>query len=62
METVLAHPAVNKVERVYLMTTHQQSFYERIGFSVNSTTTMVLQNQALETDFAGQLVWESVGS
>ncbi len=62
VETVLAHPAVNKVERVYLMTTHQQSFYERIGFESNSTTTMVLQNQSLETDFAGTLIWESVSS
>ena len=62
VETVLAHPAVNKVERVYLMTTHQQSFYERIGFESNPTTTMVLQNQSLETDFAGTLIWESVSS
>lgn len=45
VETVLMHPHVNRVERVYLMTTHQQSFYERIGFEVNSTTTMVLFNQ-----------------
>lgn len=44
VETVLAHPRVNRVERVYLMTTHQQNFYERIGFSPNSTTTMVLHN------------------
>lgn len=45
VETVLMHPHVNRVERVYLMTTHQQSFYERIGFQTNTTTTMVLQNQ-----------------
>jgi ribosomal protein S18 acetylase RimI-like enzyme len=45
VETVLMHPHVNRVERVYLMTTHQQKFYERIGFEVNSTTTMVLFNQ-----------------
>jgi ribosomal protein S18 acetylase RimI-like enzyme len=45
VQTVLAHPHVNRVERVYLMTTHQQSFYERIGFEVNSTTTMVLFNK-----------------
>lgn len=45
VETVLMHPHVNRVERVYLMTTHQQKFYERIGFEVNSTTTMVLTNQ-----------------
>jgi N-acetylglutamate synthase-like GNAT family acetyltransferase len=45
VETVLMHPHVNRVERVYLMTTHQQSFYERIGFETNSSTTMVLFNQ-----------------
>jgi N-acetylglutamate synthase-like GNAT family acetyltransferase len=42
VETVLAHPSVCRVERVYLMTTHQQTFYERIGFEQNATTTMVL--------------------
>jgi N-acetylglutamate synthase-like GNAT family acetyltransferase len=45
VETVLMHPHVNRVERVYLTTTHQQSFYERIGFECNSSTTMVLFNQ-----------------
>jgi len=44
VETVLSHPHMSRVERVYLMTTHQQSFYEKIGFEVNSTTTMVLLN------------------
>lgn len=45
VETVLTHPHVNRVERVYLMTTHQQRFYERIGFEENATTTMVLHNR-----------------
>ncbi|NET56598.1 MAG: GNAT family N-acetyltransferase [Symploca sp. SIO2E6] len=49
VETVLIHPLMNRVERVYLMTTYQQSFYERIGFEHNSTTTMVLYNQPLAT-------------
>ncbi len=44
VETVLGHPRMNRVERIYLMTTHQQSFYERIGFERNSSTTMVLYN------------------
>jgi N-acetylglutamate synthase-like GNAT family acetyltransferase len=44
VETVLSDPLVNKVERIYLTTTHQQSFYERIGFKRNDTTTMVLYN------------------
>ncbi len=47
VETVLAHPHVHRAERVYLMTTNQQAFYERIGFQTNATTTMVLFNQPL---------------
>ncbi len=47
VETVLSHPRMSRVERVYLMTTHQQRFYERIGFECNSSTTMVLYNQPL---------------
>lgn len=46
VETVLAHPNVCDVERVYLMTTHQQKFYEQIGFQQNSSTTLVLFNGA----------------
>ena len=46
VQTVLSHPLVSKVERVYLTTTHQQSFYERIGFQQNETTTMVLYNNS----------------
>lgn len=42
VQTVLSHPCVSRVERVYLMTTHQQKFYECIGFQPNQTTTMVL--------------------
>lgn len=46
VETVLAHPKMRCVERVYLMTSHQQKFYEKIGFQVNSSSTMVLHNQS----------------
>jgi N-acetylglutamate synthase-like GNAT family acetyltransferase len=41
VETALAHPHLHQVERVYLMTTHQRQFYERIGFEANTSTTMV---------------------
>ncbi|MEA5533290.1 GNAT family N-acetyltransferase [Crocosphaera sp. XPORK-15E] len=44
VETALSHPFMSRVERVYLMTTYQQKFYERIGFQENQSTTMVLQN------------------
>lgn len=42
VETILAHPHINQVEKVYLMTTHQQKFYKKIGFKENQTTTMVI--------------------
>ena len=42
VQTVLSHPCISRVERVYLMTTHQQKFYEGIGFQLNQSTTMVL--------------------
>ncbi len=48
VETVLAHPRINRVERVYLMTTNQEKFYRRIGFQSNATTTMVLFNRYTE--------------
>lgn len=47
VQTIISHPQVSRVERVYLMTTNQQSFYEKIGFESNRTTTMVLHNQPL---------------
>lgn len=55
VETVLMHPHVNRVERVYLMTTHQQAFYKRIGFEENKTTTMVLFNQLMSDNFPGRV-------
>ena len=45
VQTVLSHPHMSRVERVYLMTTHQQNFYQRIGFQPNSSTTLALFNQ-----------------
>ncbi|WP_404785501.1 GNAT family N-acetyltransferase [Altericista sp. CCNU0014] len=45
VQTLLAHPHLNRVERVYLMTTHQQRFYERLGFESNPSVTMVLDRE-----------------
>lgn len=45
VQTLLAHPHMQRVERVYLSTTHQQRFYEQIGFVQNASTTMVLTQQ-----------------
>ena len=56
VETILSHPHIRKVERVYLMTTHQQSFYEKIGFQQNSTTTMLLYQDAEQANFPTQLL------
>lgn len=45
IQTLLSHPRMNRVERVYLLTTYQQGFYARIGFEFsNPSTTMVLHN------------------
>ncbi len=55
VETVLSHPKMNRVERVYLMTTHKQSFYKHIGFEENASTTMVLYNQQPELELAAIL-------
>jgi ribosomal protein S18 acetylase RimI-like enzyme len=41
VETLLDHPQLRKVEKVFLVTTHQQGFYERLGFTENDTSTMV---------------------
>ncbi|MEM6839221.1 MAG: GNAT family N-acetyltransferase [Cyanobacteria bacterium P01_C01_bin.120] len=48
VQTVLSHPLISRIERVYLMTTHQQQFYQRIGFEENQTTTMVLFQREIE--------------
>jgi N-acetylglutamate synthase-like GNAT family acetyltransferase len=63
VETVLAHPRMSRVERIYLMTTHQQSFYERIGFECNSSTTMVLHNPlvAVPSELLAVMNGEQVG-
>ncbi|MGB3534960.1 MAG: GNAT family N-acetyltransferase [Microcoleaceae cyanobacterium] len=58
VQTVLSHPLMCRVERVYLMTTYQQKFYERIGFQYNNSTTMILQNQPLESLPISQQVLE----
>ena len=39
---LLRQPALVDVERIYLMTTFQQGFYEKLGFEKNTSTTMLL--------------------
>jgi len=45
MDELLKQPRLKRVERIYLMTSHQQGFYERLGFAENKTTTMVSLQQ-----------------
>lgn len=57
IHTVLSHPRMSRVERVYLMTTYQQGFYTRIGFQYsNPQTTMVLYNQPLTDSVPAQVM------
>ncbi len=48
LDTLLSHPHLSRVERIYLMTTYQEKFYERAGFERNHSTTMVLNNRPVE--------------
>jgi ribosomal protein S18 acetylase RimI-like enzyme len=43
--TLVNHPKLTRVERVYLTTSHQQNFYERLGFVRNDTATMILDQR-----------------
>jgi ribosomal protein S18 acetylase RimI-like enzyme len=47
VNTLVNHPALARVERVYLTTSHQQNFYERLGFVRNDTATMILDKSTL---------------
>ena len=50
VEELLASPAVAGAERIYLMTTTGQGFYERLGFGpVDSQRLMLRQHEARET-------------
>jgi ribosomal protein S18 acetylase RimI-like enzyme len=42
VETVLGHACMQRVEKIYLITTNHQNFYERLGFTVNDSRTMLL--------------------
>jgi ribosomal protein S18 acetylase RimI-like enzyme len=59
VETVLAHPYLQRVERIYLFTTHHQRFYERLGFVVNSSTAMVLSTSQAISSSNEEIVIES---
>lgn len=46
IDTLLVHPLLLDVERIYLMTTFKQGFYEKLGFKKNASTTMLLERGA----------------
>ena len=57
IETLLNHPRVSRVERVYLMTTYQQGFYLRLGFEYpNPSTSMVLYNKRRVSSLATEAI------
>jgi N-acetylglutamate synthase-like GNAT family acetyltransferase len=41
---LLEHKALNKVEKIYLMTTHQKGFYEQIGFKLENNQNLMIHN------------------
>jgi ribosomal protein S18 acetylase RimI-like enzyme len=58
VETLVHHPKLTRVERVYLTTSHQQNFYERLGFVRNDTATMIL-DRCLAAEMLQSTVTES---
>jgi ribosomal protein S18 acetylase RimI-like enzyme len=61
VEIILSHPHMQWVERVYLMTTYQKEFYEKIGFQTNSSTTMVFYKAALDIVPPGEIAELMIG-
>jgi GNAT superfamily N-acetyltransferase len=59
VQTLIEHPKLAGVERVYLTTSHQQHFYERLGFVRNDTATMILDHRALPELLSGS---EAIGN
>ena len=49
VEALLNHDAIKKTERIYLMTTNQQGFYEQIGFEQQTNQKLMIINRKLET-------------
>jgi ribosomal protein S18 acetylase RimI-like enzyme len=55
VEALLKHPALARVERVYLMTTHQRGFYEQLGFqAAEQQQLMLLKCRTAATTSCGE--------
>ncbi|WP_295456657.1 GNAT family N-acetyltransferase [Synechococcus sp. UW140] len=50
VEALLNHDAIKKTERIYLMTTNQQGFYEQIGFEQQTNQKLMILNKKLQTN------------
>lgn len=49
IEALLNHDAIKKTERIYLMTTNQQGFYEQIGFEQQTNQKLMILSKKLKT-------------
>ncbi len=49
VEALLNHDAIKNTERIYLMTTNQQGFYEQIGFEQQTNQKLMIINRKLQT-------------
>jgi len=49
VEALLNHDAIKKTERIYLMTTNQQGFYEQIGFEQQTNQKLMILSKKLKT-------------
>ncbi|MFN5516135.1 MAG: GNAT family N-acetyltransferase [Cyanobacteriota bacterium] len=54
LQTLLDHPHLAGVERVYLTTTQGKGFYERLGFEENPSATLVWRRQPGESQLRCQ--------
>ncbi|MCX5929879.1 MAG: GNAT family N-acetyltransferase [Synechococcus sp. LacPavin_0920_WC12_MAG_50_7] len=50
VEALLNHDAIKKTERIYLMTTNQQGFYEQIGFEQQKSQKLMILNKKFQTN------------
>ena len=48
VEALLNHDAIKKTERIYLMTTNQQGFYEQIGFEQQTNQKLMILSERLK--------------
>ena len=45
---LLTNPLISKVQRIYIMTTHCESFYKKIGFKNSSNQMLMLYDKSID--------------